>query len=294
MECFGVFMVCNICPKKCGVDRKKKFGACGVSENLTVSKIMVHFWEEPPISGSRGSGAVFFTGCNLRCVFCQNHRISRAAAGMEISPDELCDIFFQLKADGVHNINLVSPAHYSGQISRAIMLSRQKGFDLPFVYNTNGYESVETLRTLEGVIDVYLPDIKYSSSEAAFKYSGVKDYFEKATLAVMEMSRQVGTHIFNDEGIMVRGLMIRHLVLPGLRKDSMKILDWIAANLPDSYVSIMSQYIPVNKASEFKEINRRITTFEYTSVVNHFQKLGLTNGFFQEVSSASKEFVPEF
>lgn len=287
-------MACIICPHNCKADRITKTGFCGAGENPVVAKTLIHMWEEPPISGTKGSGAVFFAGCNLRCVFCQNSKISRDITGEEVTADRLTEIFFKLASLGVHNINLVTPAHYSNKIASAIEKAKTNGFSLPFVYNTNAYESVEALKQLDGLIDIYLPDIKYKDNEAARRYSNVENYFDTASQAVLEMNRQVGALIMDDDSIARRGLIIRHLVLPGLRLDSMNIVDWIAAHIPTAHVSLMSQYIPAGLAGKYPEINRRITTFEYDSVVEHFFKRGLKNGFIQERACAVGDYVPEF
>lgn len=254
----------------------------------------LHQWEEPPISGSRGSGVVFFGGCNLRCVYCQNHKISRKPSGRAVAPPQLAALFLELAAAGAHNINLVSAMHFVPQVAEAIALARTQGLKLPVVYNTNAYEKPETLRLLEGLVDIYLPDLKYFDDTYAVAYSGAPDYFEKAAAAILEMWRQVGGALFNSEGLLRRGLMIRHLVLPGLRQDSMRILDWIADRLPDAHVSLMAQYFPAAKAAQVPALNRRVTTFEYHSVVDHFWEIGLKNGFSQRRDAAVEDFVPNF
>lgn len=287
--------VCNVCPRNCNADRINKYGYCRMGKNPRVSKVMLHMWEEPCISGTRGSGAVFFSGCNLKCVFCQNYIISQEEMGQELSVSELSKVFLSLEEKGAHNINLVNPTHFIREIAEAIDISREKGLKVPFVYNTNGYEALDSLKLLEGRIEVYLPDMKYYDSNASLKYSGASDYFEVCSKAVKEMYRQVGLPQFDDCGIITRGLIIRHLILPSLSKDSVKILDYINENFPQSiYVSIMSQYTPYYKAEEFHELNRRITKFEYDRVLKHFYGLGLENGYMQERDSASSEFIPEF
>ena len=287
-------MSCTICPRHCGIGHETGQGFCRTGKNSIVSKACVHMWEEPPISGTNGSGAVFFAGCNLRCVFCQNHEISRNGPGEEVSPARLADIFFELAQKGVHNVNLVTPAHVLPAAAEAIEQAQNRGFSLPVVYNTNAYETVETLRRMDGLVDVYLPDLKYWDDEAAQRYSSAPDYFAVATQAILEMARQVGPAVFDKQGLIQRGLMIRHLVLPGLRRDSFKILDWIAENVPDAYVSLMAQYFPTHRAHEYPELNRRLTTFEYQSVVDYFVHLGLKNGFIQDVASASSAYVPNW
>lgn len=258
-----------------------------------VAKAFLHKWEEPCISGTNGSGTVFFSGCSLKCVYCQNYTISQENYGREVTLPQLGRIFTRLQEMGAHNINLVNPTHFAAQIKQC--LSDTVGLKIPAVYNTNGYERLETLRLLEGAISVYLPDLKYRSPEVAAKYSGASDYFETATSAVLEMYRQVGAPVLDEEGIIRKGLVIRHLILPGLASESIKILDWIKANLPgEVFVSLMSQYTPYYRAELHPEINRRITRREYEKVLNHFFKLGFENGYVQERDSAREEYIPDF
>jgi len=260
-----------------------------------ISKVMLHMWEEPCISGTNGSGTVFFSGCNLRCVFCQNYKISQEEVGEEVDPSGLAAIFLSLESQGAHNINLVNPTHFITSIVEAIDIARQMGLKIPFVYNTNGYESVDSLKLLEGKIEVYLPDIKYFNKEASLKYSGVSNYFEICKEAVWEMYRQVGMPKFDECGIIIKGLIIRHLILPSLSKDSLKVLEFVSDKFPkEIFVSIMSQYIPYYRANRFSEINRKLTKFEYDRVLEYFYSLGLNNGYMQERESASKAFIPEF
>lgn len=254
----------------------------------------LHPWEEPPISGSQGSGAIFFGGCNLRCVYCQNHKISRYPTGRTISPSQLAELFLVLADQGAHNINLVSAMHFVPPVAKAIALARARGLALPMIYNTNAYEKVETIRLLDGLIDVYLPDLKYFDDRYAALYSDAPDYFKTASAAILEMWRQVGGAVFDANGLLRRGLILRHLVLPGLRRDSMRILDWIAVHVPDAYVSLMVQYFPVAEALQSPALNRRVTTFEYQSVVDYFEALGLKNGFTQRRDAATGDFIPAF
>jgi putative pyruvate formate lyase activating enzyme len=237
---------------------------------------------------------VFFAGCNLRCVFCQNHEISRAVSGEALSPEGLADVFFDLAAQGVHNINLVTPTPHIPTVAAAIRIAKSAGLTLPFVYNTSAYETVEALRTLAGFIDIYLPDLKYRDEDTARRYAQAPGYFEAATAAILEMTRQVGTELVLSGGLLKRGLLIRHLVLPGQRKDALRILDWIAATLPDAAVSLMVQYIPAHRAGEYPELNRRLTTFEYNSVAAHMQTLGLTKGYHQAPAAAVADYIPAF
>ncbi len=287
---------CNQCPRQCGIIRKKGLGYCGVSEQLKVAKAFLHMWEEPCISGTQGSGTVFFSGCNLKCVFCQNYDISQNNYGKVISIKRLQEIFIELIKNGAHNINLVNPTHYTNAIKQALLPLKQQGkLTVPVIYNTNGYESIETLKVIEGMVDVYLPDMKYSSDKTAFKYSKAQNYPEVSRKAVIEMYNQVGSPVLDQAGIIKKGLIIRHLILPGHIKESMHILDWISDNLPKSvYISLMSQYIPYYNAEKYTEINRGITRHEYERVVNHLYKLGLEAGYIQERQSADVQYVPDF
>lgn len=285
--------LCTICPRSCGTDRSRTVGFCGMGGNPVVARAFLHMWEEPCISGTRGSGTVFFSGCNLRCVHCQNHRISHGNFGRELTTEQLASVFLSLQEKGAHNINLVTPAHFVKQIKSA--LEAANGLKLPVVYNSNGYESPEGLSLMEGVADVYLPDLKYCSPGISSKYSGAADYFKVASAAIQAMYGQVGPPVFNDEGVMTRGMIIRHLILPGLASESVKILRWIRENLPgDVHVSLMSQYTPYHRACEFPEINRRITRREYEKVLDSFYRLGFENGYVQERDSAGEEYIPEF
>jgi putative pyruvate formate lyase activating enzyme len=288
-----------------------------MGNNPVVARAFLHMWEEPCISGTRGSGTVFFSGCSLRCIFCQNHEISHGGRGKEITAVELAGIFRSLKDKGAHNINLVTPSHFIPAIREALIIATgrdgqpkndmqperemqsEKGeqtgkWNIPIVYNTNGYDSVEGLRTLEGLIDIYLPDLKYITSDLSAEYSGARDYFEKASPAINEMYRQVGAPVFDNDGILQRGMIIRHLVLPGHTNETLKVLDWIAQNMSkEVYVSLMSQYVPCHKACGHSVLGRHITRYEYDKVINKFIKLGL-NGYVQERDSASERYIPDF
>lgn len=286
---------CNLCPRECGVDRKAKSGFCRCADRIKVARAALHFWEEPCISGSKGSGAVFFSGCTLRCCYCQNAQISSGGFGKEISVRRLAEIFLELQQKGAHNINLITATQYLLQVQKALDMARPE-LHIPVVYNCGGYERIETIRALRGYADVFLPDFKYFSSELSWNYSKAKDYFEVASAAVKEMISQTGSPVFDENGIMQKGVVIRHLVIPGARKDSFQILKWISENLPkDKFLlSLMSQYTPALKNTEYKALNRRITTFEYESVVEEAIRLGLTGGFMQEKSSAKEEYTPPF
>lgn len=285
--------ICNACPRKCNVERnigEFSRGFCKMPYNAVLARASLHLWEEPVISGERGSGAIFFSGCNLRCVFCQNFEISHENFGKQVSKSEFIDIVKRLENQGAHTINLVNPTHFVPFIKE--VFSEYKP-SVPVVYNTGGYDDVESIRSLDGLIDVYLPDLKYFDSDVSKKYSNAENYFEKASKAVVEMQRQVGKSVIKD-GIMQKGLIIRHLVLPKNTDQSIKILRWIKDNLPiDTYISLMSQYVPYVK-TEYKELNRRIVTAEYQKVIDEFERLGFENGFMQERSSAQTDFIPKF
>ena len=285
---------CNLCPRLCGARRTAQEGGgfCRMGADAVVARAALHMWEEPCLSGTRGSGTVFFTGCTLGCVFCQNYQIStERAVGKRLSPQQLSDLFLQLEQQGAHNINLVSPTPFVPVIRRALLMRRPS---VPVVYNTGGYERVETLRSLEGLIDIYLPDLKYLSPELAQAYSGAANYPEAAKAAVLEMARQTGPAVFDENGIMQRGTIVRHLLLPSHTRNTADVLRWLAANLPEGVlVSLMSQYIPWGRAADFPEINRRVTKREYDKVQDLLFSLGL-DGYVQQRSSALKDFIPTF
>jgi putative pyruvate formate lyase activating enzyme len=286
---------CKLCPRNCGINRYEKVGYCKSGVEIRAARAFLHRWEEPCISGEKGSGAVFFTNCNLDCVFCQNYKISHGGHGREITVDRLPDIFIELQEKGAHNINLVTPTHYIPQIREAIIKAKKIGLNLPIVYNSNAYENVEALMSLEGLIDIYLPDLKYFGNKLSIKYSKAPGYFKNASGAVLEMFRQVGVPVFDANGIMKRGLMIRHLMLPGGLFDSKKILDWVLEKLPRSvYFNIMCQYTPLNRACEYPEINKKLNRKHYEALVDYAISNGLESGFIQEFESANEEYVPEF
>ena len=286
---------CALCPRRCGVDRTAgQVGVCGVTDTLRVARIAPHMWEEPPISGSRGSGTVFFTGCSLRCIFCQNRTISREGMGKTYTEEELTAAILSLRDQGVHNINFVTPTHYTSTIAR--ILERIKPtLGIPVVWNCGGYESVETLRLLEGLVDIYLPDFKYFSPDLSRDYSAAPDYPAIATEAVQEMYRQTGPYT-EEKDLAKRGVIIRHLVLPGCRADSMNVLRHIASILPPAEIriSVMRQYTPDFAAdAPYKNLHRRVTDFEYTSVLDEAARLGLV-GFSQGKDAATKAYTPDF
>ena len=275
---------CKICPRQCKIDRNAEKGLCRTKWNPVVASVMVHRGEEPPISGSRGSGTVFFSGCNLNCVFCQNHDISQAGSGTTTTIDELVDIFHSLERKGVHNINLVTPSHFAPPIAEAIKRSKKQGVKVPFLYNSGGYDAVSTFKPMEGLIDIYMPDMKYGSDALGQRYSNVPDYFTVASQALQEMYRQVGAPVY-ESGIMQKGLFVRHLVLPNQSDDSIAILDWIKLNMPLAGVSLLAQYTPQFNASKYKEINRRLTPDEYLRVASHFKRIGLNEVYMQHMRS---------
>lgn len=287
---------CNICPHKCGVNRLEgKRGRCKASDKVKIALVSLHNYEEPCISGENGSGTVFFSNCNLNCVFCQNYEISQLGNGKEISIEELADIFVSQQNNKAENINLVTPTMYIYQIIEAIKIARNKGLRIPIVYNSNGYESVETLKHLEGYIDIYLPDLKYCNNEIAYKYSNIKNYFENAVQAIQEMYRQVGNPVLDENGMMKKGLMIRHLILPNNLQNSKDVLKWISNNIDNRvFVSVMAQYFPTHRAKEFPEISRKLTQDEYNEMEEYLYTLDLDNGYIQELGTHEEEYVPNF
>lgn len=289
------YSACKLCPRRCGANRYTGRGCCGMGAVPAAAKAVLHKWEEPCIAYKNGAGTVFFTGCSLHCVYCQNNVISRELFGAETSSDGLADIFLRLQDDGADNIELVTPTHFVPDIIAALEKIRHR-LTVPVVYNTGGYELTDTLRRLEGLVDVYLPDIKYFSPELSDKYSHAPDYFEYASQAVLEMIRQTGGLRYNDDGGLIRGTVVRHLVLPNCRRDSIRIMEWIAEHIPSEQVlvSIMNQYTPFDFIPDhFRELKRRVTKMEYNSVVRRASELGL-NGFTQDSSSAKAEYVPDF
>ena len=286
---------CAICPHNCGINRlNNQIGRCKSKDTVKVALYSTHNFEEPCISGKKGSGTVFFSNCNMNCVFCQNYEISQQVKGKEISIEELADIFIKQQEKDVENINLVTPTSYVPQIIEAIKIARKNGLKLPIVYNTNGYEKVETLKMLEGYVDIYLPDFKYSDDELGKRLSKVDNYFEIATEALKEMYRQTGKAVFNGEGIMQKGMIIRHLVLPNHILNSRRVLKWINENMHDVYVSVMAQYFPTYKAKEIDDINRKLTKEEYEQIENYLYRLDMENGYIQELGEHEEEYVPHW
>lgn len=284
---------CRLCPRKCNIDRSVSEGFCRVGNRLTAAKACLHFWEEPCIAGYGGAGTIFFSGCNLGCVYCQNSDISRGGAGKEISVSRLREIFDELIYQGADTIDLVTPTHYSDLIAEA--LSAEK-LPVPVVYNTGSYETVEALKRLEGLIDVYLPDYKYADKGLAERLSSAPDYPEVALAAIKEMHRQTGDYVFNSDGMLQRGVLVRHLVLPGHIDNTLDCIDRLTAVFNDSNVlfSLMSQYTPPKKPLPFPELNRRLTADEYNRAVDYLYLCGIENGFVQELSSAKEEYTPDF
>ena len=286
---------CEICPHNCKVNRAQgQIGRCRCNDKIKIALVSTHEYEEPCISGKNGSGTVFFSNCNLNCIYCQNYDISQLGKGREITIEELADIFLKQQAKGVNNINLVTPTMYAYHIIEAIKIARKNGLNLPIIYNTNGYEKVETIKAIDGYIDVYLPDLKYYSDILSKKYSNVDKYFEIATKAIKEMYKQVGQATFNEEGIIQKGVIIRHLVLPNHLQNTKHILKWIKENLGDIYVSIMAQYFPTYKAKGDSQIGRKLTKKEYKEIENFLYTLDLKNGYIQELGEHEEEYVPEW
>ena len=285
-------MICTLCPRNCRAEREdaQGRGVCGVGTMPKIARAALHMWEEPCISGARGSGAVFFSGCGLKGIFCQNEAISHGGEGEVVSVERLAEIFRELEAQGAHNINLVTAAQFVPSVIEALKLYRP---NIPIVYNSSGYERVDTLKMLEGYVDIYLPDFKYIDGQIAKLLSGAADYPQVAMAAIAEMLRQTGPAVYDEEGMMLRGTQIRHLVLPGLTGDSMKILSTIADEFPGAAVSLMGQYVPFGKALDMPGLNRRLKKKEYARVLAHMEMIGLP-GYRQELESASEAFVPAF
>lgn len=289
---------CTLCPRKCHVDRTAgQTGFCGQSDKIMAARAALHFWEEPCLSGTNGSGAVFFSGCNLHCIYCQNHTIAQGQSGKEISVERLSEIFLELQDKQAHNINLVTPTHYVPQIIHALQTAKDNGLTIPVVYNTSGYENVDTLKRLEGLIDIYLPDLKYHDSTLSARYSNAPDYFAKASVAIEEMLRQTGGPVFADgeDSLMLKGVIVRHLLLPGCETDSRYLLQYLHQTYGnDIYVSIMNQYTPMPYVTDIPAFNRRITPEVYDRIVDYAIQIGIENGFIQEGETSSESFIPAF
>ena len=287
---------CTICPHQCGANRNKgQLGRCKAKDTVKIALYSIHFFEEPCISGEKGSGTIFFSNCNLNCIYCQNYEISQLGKGKEYTIEQLADIMLKQQNLGVANIELVTPTSYVPQIIEAIKIAKKNGLNIPIVYNTNSYEKIETLKMLDGYIDIYLPDLKYADDKLGKKYSNINQYFEIATKAIQEMRRQVGTAIFDSNGMMKRGVIIRHLVLPNYIENSKKVLKWLKENIhPEDYISIMAQYFPTYLAKQDKFINRKLTTKEWEEIENYIDKLDFKNGFIQELGEHEEEYVPKW
>lgn len=287
---------CVLCPRNCRVDRRSgKRGYCGMPGEIYAARAALHMWEEPCISGEEGSGTVFFSGCPLRCIYCQNRKIALGDTGKPITLGRLCDIFFELKEKGANNINLVTPTHYANKIAVAIEMAKNKNIGIPFVYNTGNYEKVETLKMLEGLIDIYLPDFKYYSPDIAKQYSNAPDYYEYAMKGLKEMYRQTGKPEFDERMMMRKGIIVRHLVLPGHTKDSKKVIESVYKEFGDNvYISIMNQYTPLEEMKSDKLLGRKLTQAEYDEVVDYAIDIGVENGFIQEGETAKESFIPSF
>lgn len=288
---------CTLCPRRCHANRAAgQTGFCGQTAQLRAARAALHFWEEPCISGGCGSGTVFFSGCSLQCIFCQNHEIALGESGKVISVERLSQIFLGLQDKGAANINLVTAGHFIPQICRALELSKADGLSIPIVYNTGSYEEAASLRLLEGLIDIWLPDLKYFSSDLSARYSSAPDYFQAATAAIAEMFRQTPAVVFDSKtGLMQRGIIVRHLMLPGQAADSKKILRYLHTTYGDAiYISIMNQYTPLAGVSEIPELNRKVAPEEYRRVLDFADRIGIENGFMQEDGTAAESFIPPF
>ncbi len=285
---------CNLCQRRCNINRYKQKGICGATDKLKIARAALHFWEEPCISGKNGSGTIFFSNCNLKCVYCQNHHISTGGFGEEITIERLSDICLELQNKKAHNINLVTPTHYVPSIIKGIKKAKDQGLNIPIVYNTSTYETIETIRILENIVDVYLPDLKYYDDNLAKKYSNIKDYFETATRNIREMYNQVGKPVFKDN-IMQKGIIVRILLLPEHLEDTKKIIKYLYDEYHDDiYISIMNQYTPIKKHKQFPNLNKKVEEKEYDELINYACDLGIKNAFIQEGETQSESFIPDF
>ncbi len=301
---------CKLCPRKCGADRSKGVGRCStpikkeiVDTSLSassqwcipVARAALHFWEEPCISGKEGSGAVFFSGCNLGCIFCQNREISTGSVGKWVNINRLCDIFFELEAAGANNINLVTAAHVLPVVREALIMAKNRGLSIPILYNTSSYETVEALQTLDGLVDIYLPDFKYMSNALSGRYSFAKDYPEVAKKAISEMVRQTGLATFNEDGLIAKGTVVRHLVLPGSSMDSKHVIRYLhETHGNEIYISIMNQYTPMRDVADHPQLGRKVSQWEYKKIVDYAIEIGVEIGFVQEAASSDVNFIPKF
>lgn len=287
--------ICNLCPRGCGVNRSESYGYCKSGENVSVARASLHMWEEPPISGASGSGTVFFTGCNLGCVYCQNRKISSGQQGRELTVEELAKVFIKLQEHNANNINLVTPTHFALPIIKAVRLAKENGLNIPIVYNTSGYETVDTIKSLNGIIDIYLTDFKYMSNELSKKYSNAPDYPEIAKSALYEMVSQVGSPLINKNGLMENGVIVRHLVLPSCTADSKAVIKYLYETYGNTiFISIMNQFTPLEILENYPELNRKITDEEYREVVDFAMSLGVEKAFIQDGETQSESFIPDF
>jgi len=286
---------CKICPRNCGINRNKdELGFCGAGNKIKIARYSLHYWEEPCLSGENGSGTIFFSHCNLKCIYCQNYEISTKNCGKEISIDRFVEICLELQSIGALNINLVTPTHFIPLIKEGLIIAKEKGLSIPIVYNSSGYENVEALKLLDGLIDIYLPDFKYFDDNLAINFSNVKNYFNTAVLAIDEMYRQVGSPIF-DKDIMIKGIIVRHLLLPGHNDDSKKIIKYLYDKYKNKiFISLMNQYTPVRKIDNYNELNCIVTDNEYDDLINYACDLGITNAFIQEGETQKESFIPDF
>ena len=295
----NVLEKCELCPHKCKVNRNQgQIGRCKATNKVKIALYSVHQFEEPCISGKNGSGTIFFSNCNLNCVYCQNYEISQLGKGKEITIPELANIFLEQQSKNVENINLVTPTSYVSQIIEAIKIAKNNGLKIPIVYNTNSYENIETIKMLDGYIDIYLPDLKYAENDLAKRYSKIENYFENATKVILEMQKQVGKASFSEDGIMQKGIIVRHMVLPNHLENSKKVLKWLKGNLSKgSYMSIMAQYFPTYQAKEnpeYKEISRKLTSGEWQEIEEYIDELGIEEGYIQELGEHEEEYVPKW
>ena len=289
---------CTLCPRECHVNRNAgEIGYCGQPAALMAARAALHFWEEPCLSGANGSGAVFFSGCNLRCVYCQNYEIAHGLSGREITVSRLSDIFLELQEKGAHNVNLVTPTHFVPQIITALETAKKQGLSIPIVYNTSAYEKTDTLKRLSGLVDIYLPDLKYFDSTLSSRYSHASDYFETAAAAISEMVRQTGAPVFTGDAdsLMQKGVIVRHLLLPGCEQDTRRILHYLHSTYKnDIYISIMNQYTPLSQVADIPQLNRKISSREYEKIIDYAISIGIENGFIQEGETALESYIPPF
>jgi len=286
---------CNLCERRCNINRYEKVGTCGANNKLKIARAALHYWEEPCISGETGSGTIFFSNCNLKCIFCQNKKISTGGFGKEVTIKRLSEICIELQKQGANNINLVTPTHYIPSIIKALNKAKKSGLNLPIVYNTSTYESKESLEKLNGLIDIYLPDLKYYNNELAIKYSNIKNYFETASRNIDYMYKQVGKNIFNQNDMMIKGVIVRVLLLPGHLDDAKNILKYLYDKYNENiYISIMNQYTPVEKVEKYFNLNRKVTEDEYDELVNYAYDIGIRNAFIQEGNTQEDSFIPTF